>query len=310
MPEPMSPDWWRQEEEHDQRRIVRTGLAHTSCWVMCAQTAAVWTVVMAVYLLEQHLIDPLYVLSGAAVGLLVGLTGVGGGSLMTPLLVLAFGFHPVNAVGTDLLFAAGTKSVGTLVHGANRNVSWRVTGRLAAGSLPASLLMIVFLQRLGSPNAVTAKIISVTLGVSLLLTAILAVFRPQIIGFAARFRGTPHPRRTALLTVVTGAVLGVVSLSSVGAGAIGMTALLMLYPGLPVAALVASDIAHAVPLTLIAGLGHWYLGSINWPVLTALLIGSLPGIVAGSLTSTRVPETTLRAILAAVLFAVGARLVV
>ncbi len=311
MPEPMSPDWWRQKEEYDQRRLVRTGLAHTSCWVMCAQTAAVWIVVMAVYLLEQHLIDPLYVLSGAAVGLLVGLTGVGGGSLMTPLLVLAFGFHPVNAVGTDLLFAAGTKSVGTLVHGANRNVSWRVTGLLAAGSLPASLLTIVFLQRLGSPNAVTAKIISVTLGVALLLTAILAVFRPQIIGFAARFRGTPHPRRTARLTVVTGAVLGVmVSLSSVGAGAIGMTALLMLYPGLPVAALVASDIAHAVPLTLIAGLGHWYLGSINWPVLTALLIGSLPGIVAGSLTSTRVPETTLRAILAAVLFAVGARLVV
>ncbi|HKM61544.1 MAG TPA: sulfite exporter TauE/SafE family protein [Acidisphaera sp.] len=255
--------------------------------------------------------DPLYVLSGAVVGLLVGMTGVGGGSLMTPLLVLAFGFHPVAAVGTDLLFAAGTKSVGTLVHGANRNVSWRVTGLLAVGSLPSSLLMILLLDRLGNPNALTAKIISVTLGIALLLTAVSLVFRPQIIAFAARFRGNPHPRRTTVLTIITGAVLGVlVSLSSVGAGAIGMTALLMLYPALPVAVLVASDIAHAVPLTLVAGLGHWYLGSINWPVLTALLIGSMPGIVVGSLASTRVPETALRGVLAAVLFVVGARLVV
>jgi len=245
------------------------------------------------------------------VGLLVGMTGVGGGSLMTPLLVLAFGFHPVAAVGTDLLFAAGTKSVGTLVHGANRNVSWRVTGLLAVGSLPSSLLMILLLDRLGNPNALTAKIISVTLGIALLLTAVSLVFRPQIIAFAARFRGNPHPRRTTVLTIITGAVLGVlVSLSSVGAGAIGMTALLMLYPALPVAVLVASDIAHAVPLTLVAGLGHWYLGSINWPVLTALLIGSMPGIVVGSLASTRVPETALRGVLAAVLFVVGARLVV
>ena len=244
-------------------------------------------------------------------GLLVGMTGVGGGALMTPVLVLAFGFHPVAAVGTDLLFAAGTKSVGTLVHGANRNVSWRVTGLLAAGSVPASVLTILTLGHLGSPNAMTAKIIALTLGVALLLTAVLAVFRPQIIRFAARFRGPPHPRRRAMLTVITGVALGVlVSLSSVGAGAIGMTALLLLYPGLSVATLVASDIAHAVPLTLIAGLGHWYLGSINWPVLAALLIGSLPGIAVGSLASTRVPETTLRAVLAAVLFLVGARLVV
>jgi uncharacterized protein len=251
------------------------------------------------------------VLSGAVVGILVGLTGVGGGSLMTPLLVLAFGFHPVAAVGTDLLFAAGTKSVGTLVHGANRNVSWRVTGLLAAGSLPASLVMIMMLDRLGNPNAVTAKIISVTLGTALLLTAVSLLFRPQIIAFASRFRGNPHPRRTVVLTVATGVVLGVlVSLSSVGAGAIGMTALLMLYPGLPVAVLVASDIAHAVPLTLIAGLGHWYLGSIDWPVLASLLVGSLPGIALGSVAATRVPETALRSILAAVLFVVGARLVV
>jgi len=257
------------------------------------------------------LIDPLYILSGALVGMLVGMTGVGGGSLMTPLLVLVFGFNPLAAVGTDLLFAAGTKSVGTLVHAANRNVSWRVTGLLAVGSLPASLLTIMLLDRLGIPNAVTAKIILVTLGIALLLTAILAVFQPQIIAFAERLRGTPHPRRTAVLTVITGILLGVlVSLSSVGAGAIGMTALLMLYPRRPLAQLVASDIAHAVPLTLIAGIGHWYLGSINWTVLIALLIGSLPGIAAGSIASTRVPETTLRAILAAVLFVVGARLVV
>ena len=241
--------------------------------------------------------------------MLVGMTGVGGGSLMTPILVLAFGFHPVNAVGTDLLFAAGTKSVGTLIHGANRNVSWRVTGRLAAGSLPASLLMIFMLDRLGDPSAMTAKIISLTLGVALLLTAVSLLFRPQIVAFARRFRGPSRPHRTAALTVLTGAILGVlVSLSSVGAGAIGMTALLMLYPGLPVSVLVASDIAHAVPLTLVAGIGHWYLGSIYWPVLTALLIGSIPGIIVGSMAATRVPETALRAVLAVVLFVVGARL--
>jgi uncharacterized protein len=257
------------------------------------------------------LIDSLYVLSGAAVGVLVGMTGVGGGSLMTPLLVLAFGFHPVSAVGTDLLFAAGTKSVGTFVHGASRNVSWRVTGLLSAGSIPASLLTIVLLDHLGNTNAFTSKIISVTLGVTLVLSAFSQLFRQQIIAFAARFCGDRHPRRTALLTVATGGVLGVlVPLSSVGAGAIGMTTLLMLYPGLSIATLVASDIAHAVPLTMIAGLGHWYLGSINWPVLTALLVGSLPGIVVGSLASTRVPELALRAILSAVLFIVGARLVV
>ena len=262
------------------------------------------------------MIDPLYVLSGALVGLLVGLTGVGGGSLMTPILILAFGFHPVSAVGTDLLFAAGTKSVGTLVHGANRNVSWRVTGLLAAGSLPASLLTILALRWLGEPNPLTQKIVSVTLGFALLLTAVSLLFRPQIIAYAARFRVHGQPRRaalrrTALLTVATGVVLGVlVSLSSVGAGAIGIIALLMLYPGLPVSRLVASDIAHAVPLTLLAGIGHWYLGSINWPVLGALLIGSLPAIVVGSMASTKVPEPALRAILACVLFIVGARLMV
>jgi uncharacterized protein len=247
------------------------------------------------------------------VGLLVGMTGVGGGSLMTPLLVLAFGFHPVAAVGTDLLFAGGTNSVGTLVHGANRNVAWRITFLLAAGSLPASLLAIIALRELGELNAITARIVSFTLGIALLLTAVSLLFRPQIIAYAAgrRHQHSAHPRRTALLTVTTGVALGVlVSLSSVGAGAIGISALLMLYPGVRVARIVASDIAHAVPLTLLAGLGHWYLGSVNWPVLAALLIGSLPAIVVGSLASTRVPEPVLRVILAAVLFVVGARLVV
>jgi uncharacterized protein len=243
--------------------------------------------------------------------LLVGMTGVGGGSLMTPLLVLAFGFHPMAAVGTDLLFAAATKSIGTLVHGFKHNVSWRVTARLAAGSVPASAATILCLNRLGAPNGTTARLISVTLGLALLLTAVTLLFRPQIISFAGRLRRIPHPSLTAMLTVVTGAVLGVlVSLSSVGAGAIGMTALLMLYPGLPVATLVASDIAHAVPLTLIAGIGHWYLGTIDWVVLSALLVGSMPGIVVGSLASTRVPETALRGVLATVLFVVGARLMV
>ena len=257
------------------------------------------------------LFDPLYVLSGAVVGMLVGMTGVGGGSLMTPLLVLAFGFHPVSAVGTDLLFAAGTQSAATVTHGISRNIYWRMPALLATGSLPASVLTILWLNDMGAHNAASGRIVSVTLGAALVLTAIVLLFRTQITAYAARRRKTPHPTRTAILTVAMGGAIGVlVSLSSIGAGAIGTTVLLMLYPELPVSRIVASDIAHAVPLTLLAGIGHLYLVSINWPLLVALLIGSLPAVVAGSLASTRVPEQALRAILAAVLFVVGARLVV
>ena len=257
-----------------------------------------------------ELIDPSYAASGLGVGLLVGLTGVGGGSLMTPLLVLLFGVHPTTAVGTDLLFAAVTKSVGTAAHGLGGAVEWRVTGRLAAGSVPATAACVLALSRLGTPGPAVEHLIAVVLGVALLLTAGSLLFRARLVAYVARRFGAPRPERAAALTVATGALLGVlVALSSIGAGALGVTVLVLLYPRLPTARIVGSDIAHAVPLTLIAGLGHWYLGAVDWALLASLLAGSVPGIVAGSLLAARVPELVLRPVLAGTLLLVGTRLV-
>ncbi|WP_028226640.1 sulfite exporter TauE/SafE family protein [Paraburkholderia ferrariae] len=255
-------------------------------------------------------IEPLYMLSGLCVGFLVGLTGVGGGSLMTPILVLIFKIHPATAVGTDLLYAAATKSAGTLVHGLKGSVDWRITLRLAAGSVPAATLTLILLHRYGMDTPRAGHLIQVVLGAALLVTAVALIFRPQLAAFAARHRRAPGEARTLLLTMLTGAVLGVlVSLTSVGAGAIGVTVLLLLYPALSTVRIVGSDVAHAVPLTLLAGAGHWLLGSIDWSMLLSLLCGSLPGIVAGSLLSSRAPERLLRVLLAATLTLVGVRLV-
>jgi len=255
-------------------------------------------------------VHPLYALSGFFVGLLIGQTGMGGGSLMTPLLILLFGVHPTTAVGTDLLYAAATKTVGTLVHGVNRTVNWRMVGRLASGSVPATALTLLLISRFDITGSAASRIISTVLGVMLLLTALSLVFRRQFLEVVGDRLTTVAPHRTALLTVVTGLALGVlVTISSVGAGAIGVTILLLLYPRLPMVVIVGSDIAHAVPLTLLAGLGHWYLGSVDWPLLASLLTGSVPGIIIGSYVSARVPDAVLRPILAATLTVVGGRLV-
>ncbi|MGA3305434.1 MAG: sulfite exporter TauE/SafE family protein [Stellaceae bacterium] len=257
-----------------------------------------------------HTIDPLYSLSGFLVGALVGMTGVGGGSLMTPLLILLFGIHPATAVGTDLLYAAATKTGGTLVHGFTRTVDWRIVGRLATGSLPATALTLFVLSRLELTGKAASELITLVLGCALFCTALALIFRPQIMKFYAKHVGELDPRRTAILTVVTGAVLGVlVSISSVGAGALGVTALVLLYPKLRIVRIVGSDIAHAVPLTLLAGLGHWFIGSIDGHLLVSLLVGSIPGIVLGSYASTLVPDTALRLTLAATLILAGSRLV-
>jgi uncharacterized membrane protein YfcA len=254
-------------------------------------------------------VNPLYTLSGFVVGLLVGQTGVGGGSLMTPILVLLFGIHPATAVGTDLLYAAATKSVGTLVHGYNHTVDWAVTRRLALGSLPATVLTLFVVSHYNLATPEASKAISLVLGVALLLTALSLIFRNRLVRLAGNRMAAPA-RRTAALTVLTGVVLGaVVTISSVGAGAVGVTALILLYPTLPTKTIVGSDIAHAVPLTLVAGLGHWWLGSLDWPLLTSLLTGSIPGIILGSYLATKVPDAVLRPILAGVLVVVGGRLV-
>jgi uncharacterized membrane protein YfcA len=255
-------------------------------------------------------IDPLFMLSGFVVGLLVGQTGVGGGSLMTPILVLIFGVHPATAVGTDLLYASATKSVGTLVHGLNHTVEWRIVRRLASGSVPATILTLVAISHSNIGGPASARIISLLLGLMLLLTAASLLFRRQFLALTAPVVDRISPQRAAWLTVVAGVLLGcLVTLSSIGAGALGVTALLLLYPRIPMARIVGSDIAHAVPLTLVAGAGHWWLGSVDLPLLGSLLSGSIPGIILGSYLSAHIPDSVLRPLLAAVLCVVGGRLV-
>ena len=253
------------------------------------------------------LINPLYVLSGFMVGMLVGQTGVGGGSLMTPLLVLLFGVHPATAVGTDLLYAAATKTAGTFIHGMHGTVDWRLTGRLASGSIPAAVLTLLALSLFDPMSPATAHFISEMLGAVLILTAIALVLRNWILAAGITQSAGLDERRRTRLTIATGAVIGVlVTITSVGAGAIGGVALVMLYPRRRMATIVGSDIAHAVPLTLVAGIGHWIVGSVDWLLLISLLCGSIPGIAIGSTLSADIPDAVLRPILAATLLVVGA----
>ncbi len=257
-----------------------------------------------------HSVDLLYSISGFCVSLLVGMTGVGGGSLMTPLLILLFGIHPASAVGTDLLFAAGTKTAGTLVHGLNGTIDWRLVARLAAGSIPMTALTLVALSCFGIDSGAARGLITTVLGGALMATAAVLIFRKRLLALRTAYIGELDPRRAGALTVLLGAVLGVlVSISSVGAGALGVTAIILLYPKLPMPRVVGSDIAHAVPLTLVAGIGHWALGSIDWHLLGALLTGSIPGIILGSYVSVRVPEAVLRFTLATTLILVAGKLV-
>lgn len=255
------------------------------------------------------MIDPLYSLSGFVVGLLVGMTGVGGGALMTPLLILLFGVHPATAVGTDLLYAAATKTGGSLVHGLAHSIDWRVVRRLASGSIPATVVTLAALSHFNLDGDAARSLITLVLSFALVLTAAVLVFGDSITrAYRARVVGL-EPARTAANTVLVGLLLGVlVSISSVGAGAIGVVALVLLYPQLPMAKIVGSDIVHAVPLTLIAGVGHWMMGSVDWHIIGSLLAGSLPGIFIGSYCAIRVPERALRVVLAATLFVVAGRI--
>ena len=256
--------------------------------------------------------DLISIVSGFFVGTLVGATGVGGGSLMTPLLVLVMGVAPATAVGTDLLYACITKMGGAWAHGRRQNVGWSIAGWLALGSLPAAAVTLLVLQMLSVDSDRYGQIITKTLAVALICTSLALLFKDRLHGWAMRRAGsrssgtTPNPR---VATVVTGVVLGtLVTISSVGAGALGVAALLFLYPGLAATRIVGTDIAHAVPLTLMAGLGHATLGGVDWSLLGSLLIGSLPGVYVGSLLSRALSERILRLVLASVLLLVAARL--
>lgn len=260
----------------------------------------------------EFILNPLLPLSGFAVGLLVGLTGVGGGSLMTPLLVLLFGFKPATAVGTDLLYAAITKSGGSWVHRRHGNIDWRITGSLALGSVPAAAVTLLLLTQLGVQGHGATGLISVVLGLALLLTAASLFFRQRLLDLAKHRSASADfaHRHVAGLTIAVGVVVGaLVSISSVGAGALGVTALTFLYPQLATRRIVGSDIAHAVPLTLVAGLGHWWLGTVDVVLLISLLIGSLPGIALGAHFAAKVPERALRGLLASVLLLIGSKLI-
>lgn len=256
-----------------------------------------------------------FILSGFAVGLIVGLTGVGGGSLMTPLLIFGFGIKPHLAIGTDLLFAAFTKMGGTVSLTRRRMVPWRLVVALSLGSVPAALATLYVLHLMGPANPAVQKVMTLSLGSALLLTALATMYKairgkqvPRTIGDDQLARAT-QPRHWSL-PLLFGAVIGtLVTLTSVGAGAIGVTALMLLYPLLPLPRIVAADIAYAVPLTLVAGLGHASLGSVDWPLLGLLLSGSLPGIWLGSQLVHKTPDRIIRSLLSVLLAYAGFKLI-
>jgi uncharacterized membrane protein YfcA len=251
-------------------------------------------------------------LAGFVVGLLVGFTGVGGGALMMPLLVLAFGVAPQTAVGTDLLYAAVTKSVGSWVHGVRGAVDWTVLRRLWLGSLPAAGLTLAAMHNTPVSDDLVRLIVP-TLGIVLVLTGITMLSRSALRRLGERLQ-TNFPERfkaqQPALTILAGALLGfLVTLTSVGAGALGAVMLVYLYPyRLKGQKLVGTDIVHAIPLTLLAGLGHLKLGNVDLPLLGALLLGSIPGIVLGALLSHRVGSTTVRNGVAVMIVIVGAKM--
>jgi len=243
------------------------------------------------------------------VGFLVGLTGVGGGSLMTPILLIFFNVKAAVAVGTDLLYASITKSVGIFAHGKLGNIEWSIVKLLSIGSIPASIATIFFLKTIDIDSSTAISAIKFWLGVALIVTSAAVLFRNQLKQLSSKGHWI-SPGHIPFATVVLGLVLGgLVTLTSVGAGALGVTALIMLYPKQKITTIVGTDIAHAVPLTLIAGLGHASLGTIDYPLLGMLLIGSIPGIYLGSHMSSKVAEHWVRIALAAILIFVGIKLV-
>ena len=252
------------------------------------------------------------IIAGLTVGFIVGLTGVGGGSLMTPIL-LWFNIPPSTAVGTDLLYAAFTKTGGIYAHNKKSNINWVITGWLSLGSIPAALLTLWILHSIKTDVTALNAIIKHSLGWALLFTSIAIVFKKKLLVFSQKHAGDKfhsESKTQNLLTVAIGVMLGaMVTLTSIGAGALGTVTLFFLYPLLPTPRLVGTEIAHAVPLTLVAGIGHASMGNLDYVLLGQLLIGSLPGIYLGSMLSGKVPDLLLRNAIAMMLFFVGYNLV-
>lgn len=242
------------------------------------------------------------------------MTGVGGGSLMTPLLVFFFGIKPTIAVGTDLLYAAITKSGGILAHHRNKTIDWKIVGLMALGSVPASLISVYILKQLNAAGINHDRLVTYILSVALILTSLALLFKEQLKRIGSSDANSTiralHQRFLKPVTVAVGALIGVlVTFSSVGAGALGAAFLLFLYPELKTITIVGTDLAHAVPITAIAGLGHAHIGTVNYPLLISLVIGSLPGIYLGSHMGKLLPDRIIRPVLACMLFLIGIRMV-
>ncbi|ORU90152.1 MAG: hypothetical protein A6F71_04085 [Cycloclasticus sp. symbiont of Poecilosclerida sp. M] len=253
--------------------------------------------------------DFYYIFAGASVGFIIGLTGVGGGSLMTPLLVLGFNVQPAIAVGTDLLYAAITKAGGVWSHHKHRNIDWTIVRPLCLGSIPGSIICVILIQYFNISGDYFDKVISISLGFMLVLTSFVILFKNHLSSYLSPAK-TNDRKPSSITITLLGAILGIlVTLSSVGAGAIGGALLMLLYPSLKTRTIIGTDIAHAVPLTAIAGLGHYHLGNIDFSLLFNLILGSIPGIYLGAMISERVPEQLLRFLLATLLLLIGAKFI-
>jgi uncharacterized protein len=253
--------------------------------------------------------DLIAIVSGFGIGAIVGMTGVGGGSLMTPLLLSVFKLNPAVAIGTDLWFACITKVAGSASHHMSGHVNWRITALLLAGSIPASLATVALMHQTGITKG-WASALTFSLGIALLLTAVTVAYKQAWHAVGLRLEAWLPEKRKLPLTVLCGLILGVlVSLSSIGAGAIGATLIMLLYPRLPSHKIVGTDIAHAVPLTLVAGIGHATLGHVDWVLLGSLLIGSIPGIWIGSQLTRKMPEKIVRTLLCLALVTAGLKVI-
>jgi len=259
--------------------------------------------------------DYSYGIAGFVVGFIVGLTGVGGGSLMTPLLVILFGIKPAIAVGTDLLYAAITKSGGIFVHHYQKSIEWKIVGLLCTGSIPAAFMALYLLSWLEASGINYDRLITLVLGIALILTSAVLMFRDNLHAASKNERFTTiralHARLRTPMTIVAGLLIGLfVTISSVGAGALGAAFLFFLYPRMRAVAIVGTDLAHAVPITAIAGIGHAHLGTVDYILLINLLLGSLPGIYIGSRVGAKIPDKVIRPILAVMLLLIGIKMLI
>lgn len=259
------------------------------------------------------MIDTAYTLAGAMTGFMVGLTGVGGGALMTPILLIFFGISPATAIATDLWFAAITKLIGARMHQSNGNVDWQVARRLWLGSLPMAILIVAIVHM--GVRVDKVGWLAQAIGVVVLITAIGLLTAPKLRQYAKERRIGQPGRFKAVqpaLTIVSGGVLGVcVALTSVGAGALGSVMLLYLYPlRMTPHRLVATDIVHAIPLAIVAGMGYLFAGMVDYWMLASLLTGSIPTVLLGSVLAGKLPGRWIQVALALTLLAVGIKVLV